>query len=169
MRRAAFFLGLLGPYVLAGCSGGGGGGGGVATPARLMTTGVEFGPASTAADLVISLQDLPTPAPVLLQVTIDLPAAVAVASNAPLAAVQATPTLRGAMHAGGYRVVCGDDRNPAGQPLQNGELFRVRLVTTQPRQNGQFEIVLRDLKAALGDGTPAAIDTNPITATANVR
>jgi len=167
---ALFFPALMLPalLLLAACGGGGGGGATINTSTRLSGIDVEFGPTTTTADLVVSLTNLPSPAPVLLQVVIELPAALAIAPTDPLQAVQAIPTLRGARTGGRYIVVCGDDHNPEGVPLQNGDLFRLRLVTTTPRQVGTHAITLSQLLVAQNNGIQAVADSNPTAVTAIV-
>ncbi|MCA8948840.1 MAG: hypothetical protein KDE27_05015 [Planctomycetes bacterium] len=155
--------------VFAACGGGGGGGTPVGPTARLASAEVEFGATATSAELAIALADLPVPAPTLMQVTIELPAALAVAPSDPLRAVQAVPTLQGARQGNRFVVVCGDDQNQAGTPLQNGELFRLRLATVSPRQVGTHTIVLRELVLAQNDGTEAPVDGTPVSVTAVVR
>lgn len=166
----ALVIGILATGILlAGCGGSGGGGSPAATPARLSTSAVEFAPSATTADLVVSLAQLPAPAPVLLQVAVELPPALTVAPADTLQPLQSVATLRGSKNGSRYVVVCGDDRSAAGAPLRTGALFRVRLLTTAPRQVGEHAITLRDVKLALGDGTEAASDPNPVVVTATVR
>jgi hypothetical protein len=154
--------------LLAACGGGGGGNAGLTTSTRLSSAGVEFSPTATAADLIVSLTDLASPAPVLLQVVIELPAALTVSQTSPLQAIQSTPTLHGAKVDGHYVVVCGDAQNPEGVPLQEGELFRLRLVTTTPRQVGSHEIALSQLLLAQSDGSKATTEPDPTVVTAIV-
>lgn len=152
------------------CGGGGGGSGPAAgNPARLAATGLVLAPTATTGELSVSLADLPATAPVLVQITIELPPALTVAATDPLVAVQPVERLDGNRKGNVYRVVCGDDRNPQGTPLQNGELFRLRLVATTPRQIGDHVILLREPILALSDGAAADTDPNPVTVTATVR
>ncbi|MBM4063004.1 MAG: hypothetical protein FJ265_18200 [Planctomycetes bacterium] len=151
---------LLCCLCLAACGGGGGGGSAVAVPMRLAASPLDLGPATTAADLEVALADRGSAAPVLLEVAVELPAALAFATE-PLVALQPAPTLDGGTVAGRYVVVCGDARNKAAQPLQQGPLFRLRLVTASPRQPGTHRITLRNLRAAQQDGSPAPVEATP--------
>lgn len=151
----------------------GGGGGGSSTPPanepiRLSAAAVEFGPATTTAELTVSLDAVGPVAPALAKVDIELPAGVMLATE-PLAAAQPLLTWNGAMVDGLYRVVCGDDRNQNPALLQPGPLFRLRLTTAVPRQVGSYTITLRGLQVARANGDDANTDPNPTTVSVTVR
>lgn len=156
--------------VLAACGGGGGGGGAPATtPTRLSAAALDLGPATTEAELAVQLAATPAQPPVLLEVAVELPAGLTLASGNPLVATQSTPTLDGGTVGGRYVVVCGDAKNKAATPLQPGPLFRVRVQTTTPRQTGTYSITLRNLRASNSDGSAAAVDPNPTIVSVTVR
>lgn len=155
-------------FLLAACGGGGGGSGApIGAPTRLLAAAVELAPGATAAELTVTLAEA-ADAPTLLTVAVELPPALTIAAS-PLVAAQSVPTLDGNLHDGRFVVVCGDARNKVAQPLQPGPLFRLRVVTTTPRQTGAHTITLRNLNAARSDGSAANVDPNPTTATVTVR
>ncbi|MCR9247874.1 MAG: hypothetical protein NXI31_22830 [bacterium] len=162
-------LGLLLCGAIAGCGGGGGGGGNVAPPARVASADLEIASNTTVAELAVAVTDLPTPPPALMEVVIDLPPALTVAPTDPLTKVQAVPTLAGNRRGNQFVVICGDDQNPTAATLTNGELFRLRLVVTAPRQPGTHEITLRDAILARGDGSEAATESAPQIVSVTVR
>ncbi|MBX3464077.1 MAG: hypothetical protein KF830_12965 [Planctomycetes bacterium] len=153
------------------CGGGGGGGSTppAALPVRLAAAPLDVGPATTAVDLVVELADATSIAPVLLQVAIELPPALALAPADRLQAIAGVPDLDGETKDGRFVVLCGDARNPAAAPLAKGPLFRLRLVTSTPRQLGVHQIRLRDLRAADSAGTNLAVDPAPALVAVTVR
>ena len=70
-------------------------------------------------------------------------------------------TLDGDVVDGRFKVICGDGQNPIANLLPRGPLFRLQLVTTEPRQQGSHTIRLNSLRAVASDGTPIAAETNP--------
>ena len=155
---------------LSGCGGGGGGSGTPAqTTTRLAVADIEFAAAATTADLTVSLAELPAPAPVLLQVAIELPTALVIAPGDSLQPAQAMPTLQGQATGNRFVVICGDDQTAAGQPLIGGQLFRLQLALTTPRQPGVHTVRVTELLAARSDGSPAAATTTPTIANVTVR
>jgi hypothetical protein len=157
--------------LLAAC--GGGGGGDAAPPAtqpmRLTATALDLGPATSSAELVVSLPDTPTGSPVLLQVAIELPPALVLAAGAPLQAATNLVHLEGEWHDGRYLVLCGDAQNRIAAPLPTGALFRLRLAAATPRQVGQHEIRLLDLRATDSVGTRLPVATDPLLIPVTVR
>lgn len=167
MRCVVLLASLL---VIPACGGGGGGGSTppATEPIRLSAAAVEFGPATTTAELTVSLDSIGAVAPALAKVDIELPAGVVLAAE-PLVAAQPLLAWTGAMVDGRYRVVCGDDRNANAVLLQPGPLFRLRLTTAVPRQAGSFTITLRGLQVARANGDDATTDPNPTTVSVTVR
>ncbi len=157
MPRGALCSPIL--ILLAACGGGGGGPiAPVGAPARLSAADLDLPAGTSTVDLTVALAEVPQPAPGLLQVAIGLPAALAVATNDRLFQVQPVAYLDGDTVKDAFVVVCGDAHNTTAAPLQAGPLFRLRLVTTTPRQPGSYTITLRDLRAASSAGDELAVD-----------
>lgn len=163
MLRALSLLAVL-CFAVA-CSGGGGG---VSLPtppaageARLAADGLEIGPGSTGADLVVSLARAPSSGATLLQVDVELPPQLGLPTSDRLQAARPLATLDGDFTNGRFRVVCGDAQNAAAPPLAVGPLFRLRLVPSSPRQPGTFTLRLNGLRASAADGNAVPVDANP--------
>jgi len=165
MLRAPLVSSLL---LLSACGGGGGSPSAVSTPIRLSAAALEVAPTATSAELVVQLSEAPAPAPVLIEVAIELPPGLVLTED-PLQAAQPAPTLDGGLVDGRYRVVCGDARNKSALPLQVGPLFRMRVTTAVPRQVGTYSITLRNLRAAQSNGEAVAVDPNPTVVSVTVR
>lgn len=157
--RALLWSSLL---VLAACGGGGGGGSvDVRNPVRLAAAKVEIGGASTGGELAVTLPGAPAGDPALLELTVELPAALQLATN-PLHADRTLPTLDGNLVDGKFVVVCGDAHNKAAAALTAGGLFRLGFLCTTPRQVGTHSIRLAVRRAAANDGTVVPVDPNPV-------
>ncbi|MEO6595678.1 MAG: hypothetical protein ABIP94_13070 [Planctomycetota bacterium] len=161
---------LLAFLLVSACGGGGGGPTPpIAAPARLAATDLDLGPATTSAELLVSLATTTVPAPVLLEVAVELPPALTMTANERLLAVAPVATLDGDFVSGRFVVICGDAQNPVAQPLQPGPLFRLRLATAVPRQPGTYTILLRNLRAAASDGSASAAQTEPTSVKVTIR
>lgn len=158
---------------LAACGGGGGGGGSPVLPGtatRLLATDLEFGPAVSQGDLVVRLSSVPEPAPVLLQIAIEIPPQLGLPSGGDrLLAARPLVDLDGDFVADRFVVMCGDARNPNALPLAVGDLFRLRLQPSLPRQPGTYTVRLHQLSAAGREGAAVAAATETISATVIVR
>jgi len=145
---------------------GGGGGGGVVTPLTVPVTlqadPLDLGPATSEAELVVQLATDSGQAPVLLQVAVELPPALALAPGTRLLPARSLPTLDGEASSNRLLVLCGDAQNADAAPLGKGPLFRVRLVAASPRQTGTHSVRLTGLLASAADGTPLTVATEPI-------
>jgi hypothetical protein len=167
MLRCVFAMMLS----LAACGGGGGGGGQVVpvAPTRLLASDLDLGPSVAQGDLVVRLTAAPDPAPVLLQVAIELPPQLTLPANDRLVAVAPLSDLDGDFTGGRFVVLCGDAKNQNAPPLAVGDLFRLRLQPSLPRQPGTYTVRLRQVRAASRAGEELATETEPVTATVIVR
>jgi hypothetical protein len=165
-RRVPFSLLLL---LCSACGGGGGGGTPPSSnPARLAADDLDLGPQTQSAELVVRLDDAPV-LPTLLQVAIELPSALVLPSADRLIAAAPVVTLDGEMQDERFVVLCGDAQNPDASPMPRGPLFRLRLLTSTPRQPGTHAIRLHEVRAAAEDGTVIATDANPVTVNVTIR
>lgn len=130
----------------------------VATTASLGADDVEIGTAAASADLLVRLVSVPAEAPCLLEVGVELPAALALPATGRLQAATALPNLDGDFVGDRFVVMCGDAQNAAAGPLAVGPLFRLRLLPSTPRQAGTYTVRLHNLRAATrhGDAVPVA-------------
>lgn len=148
---------------LAAC-GGGGGAAAVApvqTEVRLEASALTITGAS--GELLVSLaQDVRT-APALLQVAIELPPQLQLPVDDRLSAARPLTTLDGDVVDAAFVVMCGDASNSAAEALDAGPLFRLRLLPTQPRTPGTYQVQLREVRAATSDGEAVAARSVPIT------
>jgi hypothetical protein len=168
MPRLPHPLALL---LLTAC-GGGGGSGPVAplnTPLRLEADALDFAPAATTADLTVRLAGEPAQAPVVLQVAVELPPAMTLASGAKLTPARQLATLDGDIVDGRFLIVCGDAENVVAAPLGKGPLFRLRLATSTPRQPGTFAIRLVGLRASAAGGDVVTSETQPLSIPVTIR
>ncbi len=158
--------------VLAAC---GGGGGTVATlpvadATRLAADSVEIAANATETDLVVQLAQLPSTAPSLLQVALELPPQLTLAAANRLQGLASVPTRDGDFVGDRFLIVCGDARNADAATLVAGPLFRVRIATTNPRTPGSYSLRLTDLRAASRDGNgQVPLTTTPVECTVVVR
>lgn len=143
----------------------GGGGGGTVVPAtvpvRLTAAPLDLGPATSEVELVVQIDAATTESPVLLQLAIELPPALAFAASDRLLPSANAATLDGELQGNRLVVLCGDAQNPVANVLAKGPLFRVRLVTATPRQVGTHEVRLIELRAAAADGSRLPTDAAP--------
>lgn len=167
MRMTCRVLVLL---LLSACGGGGGGPPVQPTePTRLLASDLELGPTVTQGDLVVRLSTAPEPAPVLLQVAIELPPQLTLPTNERLLAARPLPTLEGDFRGGRFVVMCGDAANENAASLLPGDLFRLRLQPTLPRQPGIYTVRLQQVRAASRDGVEVAAEPTVVAATVIVR
>lgn len=157
--------------LLAAC--GGGGGGGVVTPVTaplaLTAAPLDLGPATSEVELVVQLATDGGQAPVLLQVAIELPPALTLASGTRLLPARNLPTLDRELTSNQLLVVCGDAQNADAGPLAEGPLFRVRLVAATPRQVGTHAVRLTGLLASAADGSRLTVATEPAVVAVQLR
>ncbi|MCU0866489.1 MAG: hypothetical protein MUC36_22115 [Planctomycetes bacterium] len=167
MKRAVVSIWLC----VAACGGGGGGGAVLpSAPTRLLATDLELGPTVNQGDVVVRLSSVPDPAPVLLQVAIEIPPQLSLpAGGERLLAAAPLVDLDGDFVDGRFVVMCGDARNANAVPLAVGDLFRLRLQPSLPRQPGTYTVRLRQVLAASRDGAAVAAETETISATVTVR
>ncbi|MCC7395428.1 MAG: hypothetical protein IT455_00010 [Planctomycetes bacterium] len=161
LRRSLRLL----PLLLAACGGGGGGSVSpppVTTASRLTAPPVSIVAGSNGAELVVDLVAATSTAPALLQLEVELPAALTLPANDRLRAVAAVPNLDGDWKQGRFVVLCGDASNQDAAPLPSGTLFRLRLEATLPRQVGSHVVRLRELRAATAGGHSAPVDGTPV-------
>jgi hypothetical protein len=170
MVRGSAFLALV--VLLAACGGGGGGGPPVqpASPLRIAVDDVEIGTAAGQVELTVQLIGRPTVAATLLEVAVELPAALSLPANNRLAAAAAISNLDGDFVGGRFVVLCGDAQNANAAALVEGPLFRLRVQPTSPRQPGSYPVRFVNLRGASRDGRDdVATDSSPITATVVIR
>jgi hypothetical protein len=165
MRRSSPIAVLL----LAACGGGGGGGDGtppVTQSAAFTATTAPIAPSADGTDLIVALRSTASPAPALLQVDVELPPQLQLAQQQRLSAI-APLSVDGDFDGERFVVLCGDSTNPSADPLPIGDLFRLRVQPSQPRQPGTYTIALRGLRAATSAGAdvPLAAQTIPVTVT----
>jgi hypothetical protein len=167
MKRAVLTIWLC----VAACGGGGGGGAVLpSAPTRLLATDLELGPTVNQGDVVVRLSSVPDPAPVLLQVAIEIPPQLALPSGGErLLAASPLVDLDGDFVGGRFVVMCGDARNANATPLAVGDLFRLRLQPSLPRQPGTYTVRLRQVLASSRDGAAVAAETDTISAVVTVR
>lgn len=155
----------LSTLALAACGGGGGGGVSpppVSTASRLTAAPVQFAAGATSAELSVGMVAATTDAPALLQVEVELPAALTLPATDRLHAVATMPNLDGDWKQGRFVVLCGDASNQDAAPLASGTLFRLRLEPTLPRQVGTHVVRLRELRAATAGGHSSPVDNTPV-------
>jgi len=159
------------PLLLLAACGGGGGGTPVlpSEPTRLLASDLDLGPAVTQGDLLVRLSTVPEPAPVLLQVAIELPPQLTLPVSDRLLAARPLPTLDGDFVGGRFVVVCGDAQNENAAPLLTGDLFRLRLQPTSPRQPGTYTVRLQQVRAASRSGEEVAAEPSVVSATVVIR
>ncbi len=158
--------------VLTACGGGGGGGPAVqpSTTLRLGVADAEIGTGANEAELVVRLATVPTVAPTLLEVAIELPSALVLPATGRLAAATGLTNLDGDFVGNRFVVLCGDAQNANATSLQPGDLFRLRVQPASPRVPGTYTVRFLNLRGASRDGTATVdADTTPITATVVVR
>jgi hypothetical protein len=156
------------PFVLLLAAACGGGGGGTAVvqptaPARLAVDGATIAATANGADLLVRLAALPSPAPALLELAIELPRELTLPVDGRLAAAVSLATLDGDFHGGRFVVLCGDAQNRDAAPLQVGPLFRLRLQPAAPRQPGTYSVRVSNRRAAGIGGEDLPIDAEAIT------
>jgi len=169
MLRSPSLLVLL---VVAAC---GGGGGGTAPtppssgPARLGANAIEIPAAASSAEVQVQLTVDSTPAPVLLELAVELPSGLTLPASDRLAASTALVTLDGDFVNQRFVVLCGDAQNKTAAPLASGPLFRLRVVPSTPRVPGTYTLRLLPRRAATQDGEAVAFDSTPTTVDVIVR
>lgn len=154
--------------MLAACGGGGGGDGAppVTPSAEFAAAAATIAPAAASGDLVVSLRSTSTSPPALLEVHVELPPELQLASQDRLTAI-APVSVDGDFHGDRFVVLCGDSTNPSAAPLPVADLFRLRLQPTEPRQPGTYTVTLQGLRAATSAGAdvPLAATAFPVTVT----
>jgi hypothetical protein len=169
MGRPLCAAGLL--LAFAACGGGGGGKTpNLSGPTRLTASPVEIPAAASSVDVLVELAQASSPPPTLLQVAVEVPSGLALATVDRLQAATQLATLDGDFVDDRFVVVCGDAQNAEGSPLPVGPLFRLRIAPASPRVPGTYTLQLKELLAASRDGqTPIAVETTPASVDVVVR
>lgn len=158
--------------VVAAC--GGGGGGGTTTPpatgpVRVGAAAIEVPANANTADVLVDVTVDSTPAPVLLELAVEVPNGLSLPATQRLAAVAPLVTLDGDFVNQRFVVLCGDAQNVSAAPLASGPLFRLRIAPSTPRVPGTYTLKLLPRRAASQDGQAVAFDTTPTTVDVVVR
>ncbi|MBK8098488.1 MAG: hypothetical protein IPK26_15370 [Planctomycetes bacterium] len=158
--------------LLAGC--GGGGGGGSPPPsvneARLVLIGGELPAGQEQLAVTIRCDQLPQSGAVLIEAVLDPGSAFSIATaRAPLQAIRTQPTVDGDVVSGSFKVVYGDGKNRAAQPLVAGEWFQVWLQVKSPRPTGSARVTLRDLRLVDADGATVPLASAPVFTDVTIR
>jgi hypothetical protein len=162
---------LAGSFVggFAACGGGGGGADvPAATPLRLRATDVEIQSGASGTDLVVALV-AGGEAPALLRLAVVLPPALTVPTTGGLEALRPLNTLDGERQGDHFVVLAGDAVQRTAASLGGGDLFRLRLEATAPRQLGVHEVRLVELDAATADGRQVGVEPNPVVVRVTLR
>ena len=175
---------------LAACGGGGGGGEPTVQPAaplRLAVDDAEIGAGTDQGEILVRLVSIvdgrtglaeaerqqplvPSVAPTLLEVAVELPSALALPASDRLVPATAVANLDGDFVGSLFVVLCGDAQNDNAAALQPGALFRLRVQPALPRQPGTYTVRFVDLRGASRDGLGnVQADAGPFTATVVVR
>lgn len=134
----------------------------VASAASLLVAPIEIGAAVTVADITVVLAKRPEPAPALLEAHIELPPELSLPTQDRLAPATPLVTLDGNFVDNLFVVMCGDATNQNAVILPNGELFRLRVTPTLPRQPGSYSITFRNLRAATSDGNNVPLESETV-------